>query len=79
MLLPNRSIIYSVDSDVSDPLEFQSIGGARFLVAFRESAPRWTILHPTAYKSDAVQHFKTFLASAERQIGGKFEAFHTDG
>ena len=55
-----------VYSDVSGPLEVQSIGGARNFVSFIDDYSKWTVMYFMRRKSEVLACFKLFRALVEK-------------
>ena len=73
-----------VHSDVSGPIEVESIGGAKYFVSFIDDYSKWTVVYFMRRKSEVLECFKHFKALAEKHTNAKvgklhIQEFHADG
>ena len=59
-------LLQLVHSDVSGPIEIQSIGGARYFVSFIDDYSKWTVVYFMQRKSKVLACFKLFRALVEK-------------
>ena len=71
-------------SDVSGPIEVQSIGGARYFVSFIDDYSKWTVVYFMRRKSEVLACFKMFKTLAEKHTNAAIgnlnvQEYHSDG
>ena len=73
-------VLQLVHSDISGPMEMNSIGGNRFYITFIDDKTRRIFVYFLKTKSEAevLAVFKNFHAMAERQSGKKLKVIRTD-
>lgn len=78
--LSEADILVLVPSDISGPMETNSIGGNLFYIMFIDDKTRRMFVHflKTKSENEVFAIFKRFHAMAERQSGKKLKAIRTD-
>ncbi|KXJ71678.1 hypothetical protein RP20_CCG019945 [Aedes albopictus] len=67
-----------VHSDLCGPVEVPSFGGSRYFVTFVDDASKKVVVFFLERKSQVLEAFQRFKASAERQSGQKLKILRTD-
>ena len=65
-----------VHSDVSGPVETESMGGSRYFVSFIDDYSKWTVVYTMRRKSEVLHFFKIFRAFAERHTSRTMRKLH---
>ena len=65
-----------VHSDVIGPLEVASVGGSKYIITFIDDHSNWVTEYTMSRKSEALDRFKQFKASAETHTNQVVQALH---
>ena len=66
-------LLQLVHSDVSGPIEVQSIGGSRYFVSFIDDYSKWTVVYFMRRKSAVLACFKLFRPLAEKHTSATID------
>lgn len=70
--------IQLVHSDISGPMEKNSIGGARYFLLFIDDFSRMTFIYFLKTKGEALSYFKEFKSAVENTQNRKIKILRTD-
>ena len=75
----SRNILDVVHTEVWEPTQNVSLGGSKYFVTFINDCSRKLWVYFMKEKSDVFEHFKTFKAVVETEIGLKDKCLRSDG
>ena len=67
-----------VCGDVCGPMSFTSLGGARYMLLFKDEASCWIIAYFMKTKAEVLNHIKTLYAFIKNQTGFSIQILRTD-
>ncbi|MCP3667059.1 MAG: DDE-type integrase/transposase/recombinase [Gammaproteobacteria bacterium] len=73
-----KDLLEIIHSDVCGPMENVSMGGARFFITFIDDYSRIGYVKFMKNKSEALSHFKSYLAFVEKESGKQIKKLRTD-
>uniref|UniRef100_W8AQ86 Retrovirus-related Pol polyprotein from transposon TNT 1-94 n=1 Tax=Ceratitis capitata TaxID=7213 RepID=W8AQ86_CERCA len=73
-----KNVLELVHTDLCGPMGIGSVGGASYFVTFIDDYSRYTAVYFIKRKSEALNMFKLFTASAEKQTGRKIKSVRSD-
>lgn len=74
-----RQLIELVHTNLCGPISQPSFGGSNYFMPFIDDKSRMTFTYYLRHKSQAVDMFKQFVLTSERQTGLKLKQIRTDG
>lgn len=73
-----ESLCELIHSDICGPIEVESLGGAKYILMFKDDYSGFKFIYLLKNKSQVAENFKKFIAMAENQTGNKIKKIRTD-
>lgn len=71
-----RNVLEIVHSNVTGPLEVDSVGGSKYVITFIDDYSNWVVSYTMRRKSEALGRFKEYKQYAENQTNRKLLKLH---